>query len=294
MKVLQIKQVEKRYETFHLKVNFDLHQGETIGFMGPNGAGKTTTISMILNTVRKDEGEILIFGRDHINFEAEVKERMGVILEEQSFYKNLRINYLFKLCASLYPKWDKSKAGYLRNRLELNENKKYQELSKGMKVKFALVVALSGGGEFFLFDEPTSGLDPKVRHTILEEIEIIKEEKKPAILFSSHNMLDVERLADRIILIDKGRIIFDEKKENLLKNWKKILFSSDKPLNIQNSDDIFSIKVEDKVFYKIITNQFCDSLLQRIKKETGINGKVDDLTLEEIFLECTRRDDGSH
>jgi ABC-2 type transport system ATP-binding protein len=170
----------------------------------------------------------------------------------------------------------------------MTENKKFRELSKGMKAKLALIISLSTGGELFIFDEPTSGLDPKVRHAILEEIEKIKKEKNPAILFSSHNMLDVERLADRIILLDKGRILLDENKGDLLKNWKRIEFKSDKPVEVGNYPGIFSTQVEGKIHYKIICEQFSEELMQSLIKQAITNPKVLDMSLEEIFLENTK------
>jgi ABC-2 type transport system ATP-binding protein len=181
MKILKFKNVIKNYLNFNLNVSFSLNRGETIGFVGQNGAGKTTTMNIMLNIVKKDAGEVLIFGEDHIKKEALIKERMGVILEDHNFYKDIKINFLLKFCSEIYPNWDKEYAEYLRKKLNLTENKKYKELSKGMKVKFSIIIALSHNAEFLLFDEPISGLDPKVRNDILEEIELIK--KKTILLF---------------------------------------------------------------------------------------------------------------
>ncbi len=217
MKILELKNVKKNYPGFELDIDFCLKKNETIGFVGQNGAGKTTTISIILNTVKKDMGEVLIFGDDHIKKEGKAKEMMGVVLEDHNFYKDFKIDYILKFASEIYPNWDQSYSEYLRKKLNLIENKKYKELSKGMRVKLSLIIALSHKAEFLLFDEPTSGLDPKVRNDILEEIELIKKKNNPGILFSSHNMLDIEKLADRIIMIDKGEIIFNKKKEDLLK-----------------------------------------------------------------------------
>lgn len=286
MKVLELKNVKKSYSNFELDINFHLNRGETIGFVGQNGAGKTTTMDIILNTVKKDSGEVLIFGKDHIKNESQVKELMGVVMEEQNFYKDFKINYLLKFASEIYPDWDQNYSEYLRKKLNLIENKKFKELSKGMKVKLALIIALSHNAELLLFDEPTSGLDPKVRNDILEEIEIIKKKNNPAILFSSHNMLDVERLADRIIMINSGKIVFDETKENLLNNWKKIEFQSKNALDFINDNILIHTKSKKDNFYKIIVSNYSQEIENKFNKLNIKNLSVKEMSLEEIFLEC--------
>jgi ABC-2 type transport system ATP-binding protein len=289
MNVLEVNNVKKYYRGFNLDVSFNLKENETIGFVGRNGAGKTTTMGIILNIIKKDNGDVFIFGKDHIKHEALVKEKMGVVLEDHSFYKEMKTNYILKFCASFYPNWDWQYVKYLRDKLQFIENKKYKDLSKGMKKKLFLIIALSCGAQFLLLDEPTSGLDPKVRNDILEEIEKVKKERTQSIFFSSHNMMDVEKLADRIILIENGKIVINDKKELLLKKWKKITFNTQKEIKFEPTSYIFSVSKINTNLYEIIVNNFSESILQDIKLKVGGDITISSLNLEQIFLQCVNQ-----
>jgi len=286
MNILEINSVKKQYSNFKLSIDFKIASGEFVALVGPNGAGKSTTIGIILNMIKKESGEILIFNKDHIKYEAKIKEKMGIVLEHQHNYQNIKINSIIKFCASLYPNWDWDYEKKLQNKLGLNENKKFKELSKGMKVKLALIIALSSQGELFVFDEPTTGLDPKIRHLILDEIKELKNEKRSTVLFSSNNMDDVVYLSDRIILLNNGLVVFDEKKEYLLNKWKMLEIKDKKDLDFSDVKDIFSIKKRDDALC-IITNQYSDLLKQEIEKKAFQKANVNNLSLEDIFLLCT-------
>jgi len=288
MNAIEIINLQKRYKDFHLKVDLILKQGETIGLVGPNGAGKTTTINLLLNIVKKDSGEVKIFGLDHIKYEGGIKERIGFVFEEQNFYKNMRIEQIIKFCGPLYPRWKAEYCASLLNRFNLPPRKKYGALSKGMKIKLALLIAFSSGGEFLILDEPTSGLDPKVRNEVLEEIERIKEKYSPSILFSSHLMPDVERIADNIALINNGKIILMEKKTGLKDKWKKITFINENISDLSANPDILRYQQLDKTRYFIITNTFSSGLISSLESSGSREIQIEELSLEEIFLECVQ------
>jgi len=287
MNVLEVKNIKKHYKGFNLDINFNMGEGETIGFVGRNGAGKTTTIGILLNIVKKDCGDVSIFKKDHIKYEAEVKEKIGVVLEDQSFFSEMKSDYILKFCASFYPNWDWKYTEYLKNKLGFSDNKKFKTLSKGTKKILFLIIAFSCRGQLLLLDEPTSGLDPKVRNDILIEIERIKRERVQSIFFSSHNMVDVEKLADRIILIEGGKIVFNEKKDILLNKWKKIIFIKQKDIKIESQPYIFSISKSNNL-YEIIINNSSESVLKNIKRNIGGDIKISSLSLEQIFLECIK------
>lgn len=288
MNAIEIKDLRKHYKDFHLQVDLILKQGETLGLVGPNGAGKTTTINILLNIVKKDSGEVKIFGLDHINHEGEIKERIGFVFEEQNFYKSMRIEQIIKFCGSLYPRWKAEYCTSLLDRFNLPPRKKYGELSKGMKIKLALLIAFSSGGEFLILDEPTSGLDPKVRHEVLEEIERIREKYSLSILFSSHLMPDVERIADNIALINNGKIILMEKKTKLKDKWKKITFINENIGDLPAIPDILRHQQLDKLRYFIITNTFSSELISSLESSGSKEIQIEELSLEEIFLECVQ------
>ncbi len=286
MNILNLKNVKKSYEKFNLDIDLAVNKNETVGFVGQNGAGKTTTMNIILNIIKRDAGTVSIFGLDNVKNEAEVKERMGIVLEDHVLYKDIKIDYILKFCSSFYPKWSWERAKSLREKFDLTQNKKFQELSKGMKVKLFLIIALSIGAEFWLFDEPTSGLDPKVRHDILDEIKKIKESDKPSILFSSHNMLDIEELSDRIVMIDKGKIVFDETKANLLNEWKLLTLQSDKEIEFDNYFDVFNVLKKDNFQYEVLVKKLDEESLKKMQDNLSLNIDVIQLSLEQIFLKC--------
>ena len=284
--VLEINNLKKHYKDFDYQVDLFIREGETLGLVGPNGAGKTTTINLILNIIKKDSGEIKIFGLDHIKHEEEIKERIGFVFEEQNFYHNMTVSQLLKFCSALYPHWNSDYSKSSLKRLSLPENKKYGQLSKGTKVKLAILIAFSSGGEFFIMDEPTSGLDPKVRNEVLEEIDQIKEREHPAILFSSHLMGDMERIADRIALINNGRIMLMERKTDLKKKWKKIVFFNENARDFGAIPGIFKIRKNNAGCYTIITNNFSQHIVDELRSAGSREIQTSDLNLEEIFLQC--------
>ena len=253
--------------------------------MGPNGAGKTTFLNILLNIVKKDSGQVRIFGLDHIKHESKIKEKIGVVFEEQNFYKNARIEYLLKFCSAFYPHWNWGKVALLRKKFKLNENLKFMQLSRGMKVKLALIIAISIEAELLIFDEPFAGLDPDIRHAVIDEIRMLKKERSPTIIFSSQNMNDVENLADRIALIRNGSIVFNESFHVIRDHWIH--------LTVRGNHCLVSKKIvqqkKNSSFIRIVANR--DDLKEIAMQNPGFDFKhaqVKKMGLEELFLECVR------
>jgi len=283
MKVLELKNVKKNYLSFQLDVNFALSSGETIGLVGKNGAGKTTIINIILNIVKKDSGIVEIFGQDHILQEDRVKERMGVVLEDHYFYKNFKIDDILNFASSLYSNWDIEYSMHLRQKFGLNENKKYKELSKGMKVKLSTIIALSHKADLLIFDEPTSGLDPKVRNDLLEEILDIKRKRNSTMLFASHNMKDIEMLSDRIIMIDEGKIILDEKKKELNEKWRLVKFYCKDEIDFSSFSTV-RVMQSNNNYHTLLLTQGDIKILKMLNKIGVIELTHSHVSMEEAFL----------
>ncbi|MBC8587258.1 ABC transporter ATP-binding protein [Paratissierella segnis] len=169
--MLEINNLSKEfvYEKFKLdNVSFKLEPGYIMGFIGPNGSGKSTTIKLIMNLLKKDSGEIKIFGKDHLKYEKEVKDRIGFVYDESHFYETFTIEEMKNVIAPFYSKWDdKLFYDYLKD-FDLGPEYKIKTLSKGMKMKFSLAIALSHNPDLIIMDEPTSGLDPIFRREILD------------------------------------------------------------------------------------------------------------------------------
>src|SRR5690554_3950074 len=167
--ILEVKSLTKTFQDFTLKnISFSLPKGFITGFIGPNGSGKTTTIKLIMNLLKKDSGEINVFGLDHLKHEKEIKNRIGFVYDESHYYEELTVEDMKRIIAPMYIKWDEEQFKSYIKEFDLPRNKRIKELSRGMKVKFSLAVALSHHADLLIMDEPTSGLDPVVRSEILD------------------------------------------------------------------------------------------------------------------------------
>lgn len=222
-KILDIQNVSKDFDGFKLdNINFSLDKGYIMGFIGPNGAGKTTTIRLIMNLLKKDSGDIKIFGMDNVKDEVAIKDRIGFVYEESYFYEHLTVKKMKEIIAPFYSRWDDEKFNEYCDIFGLLPKKKIKDLSKGTKMKFSLAVALSHHAELLILDEPTSGLDPVFRDKLMDILrEEIQDENK-SVLFSTHITSDLEKIADYITFINNGRIVFTDQKDVLLENYKII------------------------------------------------------------------------
>ncbi len=220
MNVIEVQNVSKNFKHFSLNnVSFSIKRGFITGLIGPNGAGKSTLIKMMLGLVRPDSGHISVFGSDVFTDEAAVKQRIGIVFDESHFYEDLTIYEMKRIVAPFYQRWNDQKfAGYL-DTFELSPKQKIKELSKGMKMKFSLALALSHEAELLIMDEPTAGLDPVFRRELLEQLGSIILDEGNAILFSTHITTDLDRIADYITFINKGQLVFSEDKDAIVEQY---------------------------------------------------------------------------
>ncbi|WP_459499480.1 ABC transporter ATP-binding protein [Bacillus sp. C1] len=226
--MLELKDVCKNYKDFSVKnVSFTLPRGYIMGFVGPNGAGKSTTIKMIMNLVRQNSGDITIFGKDNKKAEKEIKQNIGFVYDENHYYEELTCEQMKRIIAPLYKKWDEEKYQWYMDRLQVPKNKKIKQLSKGMKMKFAIAMALSHHAELIIMDEPTSGLDPVVRSELLDILRELVMEEEVSVLFSTHITTDLERIADYITFIHEGEIVFTGEKDEILEKYVVVKGSND-------------------------------------------------------------------
>jgi ABC-2 type transport system ATP-binding protein len=217
---VEIKGLKKDYGDFHLRdVSFTVPRGYIMGLIGPNGAGKTTVIKLILNLLRRDGGEVRVFGRDILAHEVGVKSRIGFVHDAPFFFEHLTLRKLKDTVAPFYGTWDDRIFHRLMDEFKLPLRKRFSKLSRGMKMKFALALALSHRADLLILDEPTSGLDPVFRRELLAKLSGFIQEEGKTVLFSTHITSDLERIADFITFIHQGGIVFSAPKDEILENW---------------------------------------------------------------------------
>ena len=219
--ILTVNGLNKSYGDFPLRdVTFSLPEGCITGFIGVNGAGKTTTLRAILGLTTKLSGNIQFFGLDFDKNEKQIKDRIGVVLDDGCFYEELSLSEMKSIISSAYTSWSEQDFKRYMDMFSLDPKQKINTLSKGMKMKYALALALSHNAELLIMDEPTSGLDPLIRSQLLKTlIEYMKNGGK-GVFFSTHITSDLDKIADTLIMIDNGRIIFQEEKDTLLDTYR--------------------------------------------------------------------------
>lgn len=217
---LKIKNLSASIGKFSLNnVNFSVEKGTIMGFIGKNGAGKTTLIKTLLNMVPKTEGQVFFDSVTMYGNEETVKAKIGVVFDSLIYPLNLKPTKIKNMIAPFYKTFDHKRFNELMNRFELDPNKKLSAYSKGMQMKFGVVMALCHNPELIILDEPTAGLDPIARADVIDLLMELMQKEERSILFSTHITSDLEKIADYITMIDNGKIVFSEGKDEMLDKY---------------------------------------------------------------------------
>ena len=213
---IELKGVSKDYGDFKLdNISFSIPEGYICGFIGQNGAGKTTTIKLILDIIKRDGGEIRVFGEE-VEGKSLLKEDIGVVYDEMGFHDFLTPKDINTIMKNVYANWQEETFYTYLKRFALPSKKSCGKFSRGMRMKLQIAVALSHSAKLLIMDEPTSGLDPIVRNEILQIFQEYIMEENHTILLSSHITSDLERIADMLVFINGGKVILSGNKDELL------------------------------------------------------------------------------
>ena len=282
--ILRIENVRKKYPTFSLKdVSFEVKPGQIMGFIGRNGAGKTTTLKCIMNLVHYENGKVYAFDKDMTENELECKQRIGFALSELNYYPNRTIKQLMNVTKRFYKEFDEHKFNEACRLFNLDVNKKLEELSSGMKVKFSVAVALSHHAELLILDEPTSGLDPVSRDEILDIFRNIVKNKDRSILFSTHITSDLDKCATNITYIHDGAIEYTGTKNDFINSY---LFIKDTTCNKN--------LLKEYIAYKEFDDHI-EGLIDSNKKDVFTKEKIEpqEPDLEQIMIYLERSKDNN-
>jgi ABC-2 type transport system ATP-binding protein len=270
-------------------LSFQIRKGTTFGFLGPNGAGKTTTIKMLMGLLPRDAGTISVLGLDPATDDIPIKQRVGYVPEQQFIYRWMRVSDAIHFCRNIYPRWDDKRCSELLHIFNLDADKKVKALSKGMTVKLALLLAMSHEPEVLILDEPMAGLDPLVREELLDGILKTACDHAPTILFSTHTLSDVQRMADTIGIMNEGQLLISCSVDDLLRNTKRIravLKDGQSPTappvgtiwqHVQNRE------------WQITVKDFSTEIVERLRTTNPLDQiEVLNLGLEDIFKDYVR------
>jgi ABC-2 type transport system ATP-binding protein len=281
-KILEVNNLSKTYKDFTLTdVSFSLEKGYIMGFIGPNGAGKSTTIRLLMNLIKREKGRVRIFGLDYKNHEIEIKNRLGFVYDENIYYEELTIGEMKGLVAPFYSRWNEKLFWKLLKDFDLNPKKKIKDLSRGMKMKFSLAIALSHHADLIIMDEPTSGLDPIVRSELLDILTDYIQDENKAVFLSTHITTDLDRIADYITFINEGKIIFSTNKDELLENYG-VVKGAKEDLTPALRGQLIGVKVGSLGFEGMTINK------QKVKEVVNQRVLIERPTLEDIMLYTVR------
>ena len=216
--ILELQQISKTFpkSNFTLdNVSFSLPYGAIGGFIGENGAGKTTTIGCILNTVRKDNGTVKLFGREMLDADTALREKIGVVYDGDNFPSFWTAKQLSRVMAGFYAQWDDALFWHYLKRFQLLPEQKLKNYSRGMTMKLAIAAALSHRPQLLILDEATSGLDPVMRDEMLDVFLEFVQDERHSVLLSSHITSDLEKVADYITFLHNGRLLMTVSKNDL-------------------------------------------------------------------------------
>ena len=284
MNILEVENLNKTYPAFTLKdVSFALEHGYIMGFIGSNGAGKTTTLKSIMGMVIKNGGTVRAFGEDFAGNELAAKQRIGFMMGETDYFPKHKVGQITDVVRRFYPDWNEAAyQKYLRH-FHLDENKKVDELSSGMRVKYSLALALSHNAELLILDEPTSGLDPVARDDLLELFQELIEDGNKSILFSTHITSDLDKCADFITYIKNGALLESCSKDDLIAKYRIVKGTR---------EQLDTVK-QDAVSYRLNAFGFL-ALMETAKIPNGENLTVEPPTLEDIMVYHERKGEDTH
>ena len=272
-------------------LTFAVPKGSIYGFLGRNGAGKTTTIRILMGLAKADDGSARLFGlpTGGGNAGADLRRRIGFVTEDKELYPYMNVEEIIRFTRPFFPDWRADLVQRYLKAFDLPVKKKIPDLSKGMRSKLMLLLAISRGAELLILDEPTDGLDPAAVEEVLRELVALSLAEGTTIFFSSHQLAEVEQIADHISIIDKGRAIVTGALEDLKLRYQRIqvVFAEGFAENVSWADGVEHVRQEGRVV-SILASHNVDGLIAQARSLPVASVERQPVGLKEIFLNHVR------
>ena len=284
--MLELKNFSLKYGESEIldNVSFSLEKGKVLGIVGPSGVGKTSLIKGIVGIYKGTSGKLLYDGEE-VYDNPKVKEKIAYVPDEHNSFYLITLKEIINFYKTIYNKFDEEKFYKINKVFKIPLNKRFLQLSKGMKMRVNLMVAFSLNAELLILDEPTSGLDPILKEKVLKLIVNEVSEGNKSIIISSHNLVELERICNDILILNEGKIEYYNSLENIKRNIKKIQVAFDMPVYIEDLyfEGIFNINQVGRVFTIVIEDDN-DNFKNYINKFKPLFIEEIDLSLEEVFI----------
>jgi len=294
--VIEISDLRKSYGEVEAVrgLSLEVPAGSIFGFLGRNGAGKSTTLKILLGMARPSGGRAQVFGLDAGAPQAslEIRRRTGFVSEDKDLYDSMAVGEIVRFTASFFPRWRADLERHYLRAFELPLDRRVKSLSRGMRTKLALLLALCRGAELLLLDEPTSGLDPAMSEEVLQALVAHVAREQATVFFSSHQIAEVDQIADRVAIIHRGRAVRTGALDELRERFRRIqlVFAGDAPEPAFRAPGVERVRREGRVL-TVLSSAGAERILAEARALGPVSVDVAPVTLKEIFLETVAAED---
>ena len=294
--VIETEDLRKSYDGVEAVRGLSLQvpAGSIHGFLGRNGAGKTTTIKILLGMARPTSGQARVFGlaADAQEASVDIRRRTGFVSDDKDLYDYMTVEDMIRFTAPLFPRWRADLEQRYVRKFELPLDRKVKALSRGMRTKLALLLALCRGAELLILDEPTSGLDPAMTEEVLQALVAHVASEEITVFFSSHQIAEVDQIADRVAIIDRGRAVVTGALDDLRENFRRIqlVFDGDAPVPAWRAPGVVRVWRKGRVL-TVLSSAGAERILDEARALNPVSVDVGPVTLKEIFLETVTTED---
>ena len=294
--VIETADLRKRYDAVEALrgLTFRVPRGSIYGFLGRNGAGKTTTIKLLLGMARPTGGTAKVFGRstDHDDESVAIRRRTGFVSDEKDLYDYMTVAEMVRFTAAFYPTWRRDVAERYLRRFDLPSERTIKALSRGMRTKLALLLALARGPELLILDEPTTGLDPAATEDVLQAIVAHVAQEEMTVFFSSHQLAEVDQIADHVAIIDRGRAVVAGALDDLRANFRRVhlVFDGAAPVAVFRTPGVERVRRDGRVM-TVLSSAGAQAVMDEARALGPVSMDVVPVTLKDIFLESVATED---